>query len=139
VNRSFILAVAITLIIVFPSGDAFSAERGSDTVKQWKRPEKLFVLDPQRAALVVIDMQNFSCAPEGSDPLPWINKVITKINRLADFCRGKGIPVIWVRHNITSAGTADDGGLYPLFSRQGPYKERNGSWKGYRDLCRYAF
>jgi ureidoacrylate peracid hydrolase len=83
--------------------------------EQWKRPENLFVLNPQKTAFVIIDMQNFSCAPEVGNSLPRINKVITQINRLADFCREKGIPVIWVRHNITSAGTADDAGFYSLF------------------------
>lgn len=99
-------------------------------IKQWKRPKRLFVLDPQKAAFVVIDMQNFSCAPEGSDPLPGINKVITQINWLADFCRDKGIPVIWVRHNITSKGTADDAGLYSLFHDRGHTKSAMDLAKG---------
>ncbi|OHE75730.1 MAG: hypothetical protein A2107_09480 [Verrucomicrobia bacterium GWF2_62_7] len=80
-----------------------------------KRPKDLFVLNPEKAAFVVIDMQNFSCAPTAGSALPRITKVIAKINRLADFCRKKSIPVIWVRHNITSTGARDDAGLYSRF------------------------
>ena len=82
---------------------------------QWKRPENVFILNSQQAAFVIIDMQNFSCAPTTGGSLPRISEVITQINRLADFCRDKGIPVIWVRQNITSTGTLDDAGLYALF------------------------
>lgn len=84
-------------------------------MKQWKRPENLFALNSQKAVFVIIDMQNFSCTPVNGGALPRIEMVITQINRLADFCRDKGIPVIWVRQNITSTGTHDDAGLYSLF------------------------
>ena len=130
VKGLFVLTVVITLTVAFPLGGLFSAEKGPDMVRQWKRPENLFVLDPQKTAFVVIDMQNFSCAPEGGDPLPGINKVITQINRLADFCREKDIPVIWVRHNITSAGTTDDAGLYSLFHDRGHTKSAMDLGKG---------
>lgn len=82
---------------------------------QWSRPENIFVLDPRKVALVVVDMQNFSCVPASGCPLPHLAEVITTINRLADFCRERGIPVIWVRHDFTSAGKSNDAGLYPLF------------------------
>ncbi len=83
--------------------------------KQWKRPENLFVLDAKQAALVIIDMQNFSCAPIDREPLPRIDRVIKQINLLADFCREVDIPVIWVRHNLTINGRLDNGGLFKLF------------------------
>jgi ureidoacrylate peracid hydrolase len=72
-------------------------------------------LSTQKAAFVIIDMQNFSCAPASGVPLPRINEVVLRINRLAGFCREKGIPVIWVRQNSTATGTGDNAGLYPLF------------------------
>lgn len=81
----------------------------------WKRPERLFVLDTRKAALVIIDMQNFSCAPDGGAPLPRIREAVARINQLADFCREKGVPVIWVRQTFTSTGARDDGGLFSLF------------------------
>ncbi|WP_415408256.1 isochorismatase family protein [Sulfurovum sp. CS9] len=84
-------------------------------IKQWKRPENLFLLNAQKAAFVIIDMQNFSCVPIGRDPLPHINTVIQQINKLADFCRELHIPVIWVRHNLTMTNLQDDSGLFKLF------------------------
>ncbi len=82
---------------------------------KWKRPENLFVLDADKAALVIIDMQNFSCSPTGRDPLPYIDTVIQQINRLADFCRRFPIPIIWVRHNFSITDTLDNSGLFKLF------------------------
>jgi ureidoacrylate peracid hydrolase len=84
-------------------------------VEQWSRPENIYILDPRKVALAVIDMQNFSCVPASGCPLPHIAEVITTVNRLADFCREVNIPVIWVCHNFTSTGKSDDAGLYPLF------------------------
>jgi len=89
--------------------------KGVAMIKQWKRPENLFLLNAQKAAFVIIDMQNFSCAPIGRDPLPHIEIVIQQINKLADFCRELHIPVIWVRHNLTMTNLRDDCGLFKLF------------------------
>ena len=83
--------------------------------KQWKRPENLFVLDSKKAALVIIDMQNFTCAPIGREPLPHIDTVIQQINHLVDFCRETSIPIIWVQHNFTITDRVDNSGLLPLF------------------------
>lgn len=84
-------------------------------IKRWQRPQNLFHLNARKAAFVIIDMQNFACAPASGGSMPRIGGVIAQINRMADFCREKGIPVIWVRQNIASAGTSDDAGLYSLF------------------------
>jgi len=67
--------------------------------------------------LVIIDMQNFSCAPVEGEALPHLGEVITKINRLADFSRKIKVPVIWVRHsiNVTADQASTDAGLYPIF------------------------
>lgn len=74
-----------------------------------------FAPDARKAAFVVIDMQNFSCIPADGKPMPGLNVVIERINRLAGICRENDVPVIWVRHNISSKGGMDDGGLYSLF------------------------
>lgn len=47
-----------------------------------------------RAAFVIVDMQNFSCAPLDGKPMPGIAAVIERMNWLAGICRRKGIPVI---------------------------------------------
>jgi ureidoacrylate peracid hydrolase len=115
VKRFVLPCCAAVFMAFFSSCDFPSAEKASKEVTPWKRPKNLFVLTPDHAAFVVIDMQKFACAPTAGGALPRITEVIATINRLADFCRKKGIPVIWVRHNITSAGTHDDAGLYSRF------------------------
>jgi ureidoacrylate peracid hydrolase len=82
--------------------------------EKWNRPKNLFVLSATKAAFVIIDMQNFSCAPSNG-AMPCISEVIMQINRLADFCRTVRVPVIWVRQNITVNTTGDNAGLYPAF------------------------
>ncbi len=90
--------------------------------RQWGRPECLFSPSAAKAALVVIDMQNFSCAPVSHEAMPRIGLVVGRINRLADFCRTADIPVIWVRQNITEKPGRHDGGLYPAFHDEKHWK-----------------
>jgi len=77
--------------------------------------KNVFSPDVRRAAFVVIDMQNFSCAPADGKSMPGIAAVVERINRLAGVCRKKGVPVIWVRQNITTIGDTDDGGFHRIF------------------------
>jgi ureidoacrylate peracid hydrolase len=97
--------VAFSVLCVLASGE------------HWIRPENLFVLNASQACLVIIDMQNFSCAPANGEPLPHIDQVVAKINMLADFFRRIRAPVIWVRHNINISAdqVGTDAGLYPDF------------------------
>ena len=61
-----------------------------------------FVIDPQETALLVIDMQNAFCHPEGTlgiagvamEPL---QATIPRVRRLVEVCRTHGIPDIWTR------------------------------------------
>ncbi|MCD4823869.1 MAG: cysteine hydrolase [Phycisphaerae bacterium] len=92
-------------------------------IGQWNRPEHQFTLTAAKAAFVIIDMQNFSCAPSDGGSLPRIGEVITQINKLADFCRGLHIPVIWVRQNITTDAAGMNAGLYPSFHDSRRVKE----------------
>ena len=81
------------------------------TVGLGARPQDL-ILDVGRTALVVIDMQNDFCSPEG-----WIaslgvdvtaaRALVDPINRVTAAARSTGIPVIWVNW-------ASDGSLKPL-------------------------
>lgn len=84
-------------------------------ISAWGRTENLFKIDPECAALIIIDMQNFVCAPEEGPGLQGMAKVIENTNRMVDICRERDIPVIWVRHNINTYGDSTDGGLYPVF------------------------
>jgi len=74
-----------------------------------------FSLDSDKAVLVIIDMQEFSCAIEDKSLRLALDRVVICINRLADACRKLNIPVIWVRHNLHSKGHVNDGGFFQLF------------------------
>jgi ureidoacrylate peracid hydrolase len=113
-NQPFLVLVIVTIIAFLPA-PMLGSERADEISPPWKRPEKLFILNPQTSAFVIIDMQNFSCAPEEGSPPPQIEKVARRINQLADFCREAGIPVVWVRQNMTASAKTNDAGLYPLF------------------------
>jgi ureidoacrylate peracid hydrolase len=96
--------------------DSFGKVGDFDSTGQKKEMQmNFFASDARKAAFVVIDMQNFSCMPADSNPMPGLDVVIERINRLAGVCRENGVPVIWVRHNISSEGDSDDGGLYGVF------------------------
>ena len=62
-------------------------------------------LDLGRMALVIIDMQNCFVAPGGAIEVPLARGIISNINRLAEVCRAKAIPVFWVRHVNKPDGT----------------------------------
>jgi len=76
---------------------------------------KRFTLDPHKAVLIIIDMQEFSCAMEDEWSRAALDSVVEGINQLACACRKSDIPVIWVRHNIHSKGNLNDGGFFQLF------------------------
>jgi ureidoacrylate peracid hydrolase len=82
------------------------------------RPAHVFSLRPEKAALLVIDMQQFSCAPGHGAPFPGLVATVDRINCLVDACHGQQVPVIWVRHSFHASETGDDAGLYPLFHKQ---------------------
>lgn len=55
-------------------------------------------IDPRKAALLVIDMQNCFCAPGGAIEVPKARSLVPNINRLAQVSRQCGAPVFWIRH-----------------------------------------
>ncbi len=73
------------------------------------------MLDPNKAVLVIIDMQKFSCAVEDESLRLALDQVVLHINRLAGVCRKLNIPIIWVRHNLHSTEHGNDGGFFQLF------------------------
>ena len=81
------------------------------------RKSNLFIPAPDRAALVVVDMQNFVCSPTDGRSLPGMEKVVEKINQLVDFCHNINIPVIWLRQNFNRINGKDDAGLYSAFHK----------------------
>jgi ureidoacrylate peracid hydrolase len=65
-------------------------------------------IDPQRTALVVIDMQELFCAPGGTAEVAVSREIVSPINELATELRKLGVLVIWVLHaNAQSSGRSD--------------------------------
>jgi ureidoacrylate peracid hydrolase len=71
-------------------------------------------LDPQRTALLVIDMQNAFVAPGAPVEVPAARGIVAPINRLAAELRRRGVPVIWVLHENRKDG-GDWHGFYDVF------------------------
>jgi len=55
-------------------------------------------LDPERTALLAIDMQNAFVAPGAPIEVPGARAIVPTLNRLAAELRKRGVPVIWVLH-----------------------------------------
>jgi ureidoacrylate peracid hydrolase len=65
-------------------------------------------LDPEKTALVVIDMQETFCAPGAPAEVPVARSVVEPINALAADLRAMGGRVIWVLHaNAQADGRSD--------------------------------
>ena len=62
-------------------------------------------LDPARMALVVIDMQNAFCHPDGVFFIPLTHGIVPNVNRLGVACRAAGVAVVWVRHQNRADGS----------------------------------
>ena len=65
-------------------------------------------LDPQRTALVVVDMQNgFMRADLGFAPVPTAVEIVPAINRLATALRDAGGAVFWIRNTFNARSAAE--------------------------------
>ncbi len=66
--------------------DVFSAHRNSEIAQ----------LDPQRTAILVVDMVNDFCKPGGAMVLPGYETLWPQQRRPIDAGRAAGVPVIWI-------------------------------------------
>jgi ureidoacrylate peracid hydrolase len=62
-------------------------------------------LDPERTALIVIDMQNAFCAQGAAVEVPAARQIVPNINRLAEAARAVGSTVVWVQMTIPDRAT----------------------------------
>ena len=62
------------------------------------RVKERFILDPKKAALLVIDMQNHFAAPGGRSYKSASKAAIPNILKLINWCSCAGVPVILTRH-----------------------------------------
>jgi len=69
--------------------------------KRYWEWEPVFRLDPEKCALLVIDMQN-GFIEEGSIlEVPMARRQVPVVKGLVQYCRGKGIPVVFTRFCIS--------------------------------------
>lgn len=59
-------------------------------------------LDGERAALLVVDMQNDFVAPGGVMEVPAARTAVPRIRRLIEVCRAEGVPVIYTTHVLSN-------------------------------------
>ena len=71
------------------------------------------MIDPRKAALVVIDMQNHFMAPGFMAETPTAREVVPHVNRLAKALRDMGGHVVWIQ-NVTT-GTRESWSTYHEF------------------------
>jgi len=69
-------------------------------------------IDPQRTALVVIDMQELFCAAGSAAEVPGSREIVEPINALTGDLRAIGVPVIWVLHANSQVGGRSDWDLF---------------------------
>ena len=71
---------------------------------------KLFAfetIDPERSALVVVDMQNVFCAKGQVVEVPEARDIVANVNELAAAFRARGMPVVWLQQTYDQ--DMDDG------------------------------
>ena len=84
----------------------------------------LFVLKSQKAALLVIDMQNSFIEDGAVFQAPNGQKIIPNIEKIINFCRSKEMPIIWTRSDHSPPG----GGL--IIEKYPVIKLTKELWKG---------
>jgi len=85
------------------------------------------MLDPERTAAVVVDMQNGFCHPEGSLHAPGSEAAIEGCIDLVDRARGAGASAVFTR-DVHPPGQFEDAHYYDEFDRWGEHV-LEGSWE----------
>jgi nicotinamidase-related amidase len=91
-------------------------------------------LEPSRSALLVIDMQNAFCAPDGTlgvsgVDLDEIRATIPRIRRLVDAFDSAGIPVIWtLQEHLADDARRDRKQLAPHTAKRKAIAAQAGTW-----------
>jgi ureidoacrylate peracid hydrolase len=74
------------------------AELTERVVKRAGRAHPFDVMHPDKAALIVIDMQNYFMKPGYLGEVPMAREIVPNVNRLAAAVRARGAHVIWVKN-----------------------------------------
>ena len=101
------------------------------------KPHPFDVLEPERTALLVIDMQNYFCSPGFYGETPMAREIVPTINRLAKATRAAGALVIWIRNSTNDtrdAWSVYNSGLLTPANRDRRYTEMEEGSEGHRLL-----
>ncbi|MGZ7446100.1 isochorismatase family protein [Paenibacillus sp. TH7-28] len=71
-------------------------------------------IDPERTAVIVVDMQNVFCKPDGALYVPRTAGIIDNIRQLTGAARTAGMPVIYLRHIVRGDGS-DTGRMKDMY------------------------
>ncbi|MFE4713257.1 isochorismatase family protein [Paenibacillus sp. NPDC056722] len=71
-------------------------------------------INPTRTAVIVVDMQNVFCQPDGALYVPRTDNIIGNIQELTVAAREAGIPVIYLRHIVRGDGS-DTGRMKDMY------------------------
>jgi nicotinamidase-related amidase len=93
------------------------------------------VVDPRRAALLVVDVQNDYCAPggvldqEGGD-ISMTQAVVPKVIEMVDAARRQRVPVVWIQQTWLPGGASDSPAWLYMKRRNGLHRDRcvDGTW-----------
>ncbi len=81
-------------------------------------------INPERTAIIVVDMQGVFCDPEGAVYIPDAAKVIDPILRILDAGRKARIPIIYLRHVVRGDGS-DTGRMRDIYPGVDAILDRN--------------
>ncbi len=79
--------------------------------------------EPEKSALLVVDMQNFFV--DGCEPA---RSIVPNINRLASGMRARGVPVIWIQMNMADRAGAPS--KFPIYHEYFFTDDRRAAHKG---------
>ena len=74
------------------------------------RDVTLLLMDPEKTALLVIDVQNLFTEPGAPKAAPDGPEAVVQINKLVDYCRTNYLPIIWIQ--ATNRKDGSDAGMY---------------------------
>ena len=83
-----------------------------------------WAINPERTAIIVVDMQGVFCDPEGAVYIPDAAKVIDPILRILDAGRKARIPIIYLRHVVRGDGS-DTGRMRDIYPGVDAILDRN--------------
>jgi ureidoacrylate peracid hydrolase len=72
-----------------------------------------------KTALLIIDMQNDFTEKGAIIEVTNINKALTKFKKFIDYCRKKGVSIIYTRHNYSPQTNPIEAKLFPELNKKG--------------------